>query len=232
MHRIVIFQFSPQNRSVGQNVDYIVEKLSKVNFALVALPEFFLSSYYEYDFLSWQDIGRVLKPLADLSTENNLIISGSLPISDGGRNFNRGIIIENGNIFYKDKIELFGLEQDIFEPGRQSSLRFASMKICMQVCMDIGNPTHAWHEVRKSKANIIINPATASLPFLHTINKARSMENQVQSIFANRCGEDVNGIKYMGKSAIFYPDGGEIILGVDEEFRSIEPSDRPKFTCG
>jgi predicted amidohydrolase len=57
---------------------------------------------------------------------------------------------------------------------------------------------------------LLVAPASVSVNFIQTILKARSLENQIITVFCNRVGVD-NGIYYSGGSSIFYPDGEQVV---------------------
>ena len=160
-----------------------------------------------------------------LSKRNRLAFVGSLPVKIGKSVRNRSYYIRNGMISkISDKQKLYLQEKEIFESGSglRSYFKYKNLLFTSCVCLDVLNPLIAKAAVRNGIDLFIVN-ATVSVDFLRIITKSRSFENQIVTIFANRCGKEKNGIKYLGNSAIFLPDGREKTVD-DEEgvFTSVE----------
>lgn len=225
MTKIGFFQFSPQKRTVGENVEFITNALQKEHDCLVVLPELFLQSYYDFGNLVALKLKDELNGLLTLSRKNKLAFVGSLPVKIGSVIRNRSYYIKNGIITrVGDKKKLYSQERKVFEPGSnlRSCFKYKNLLFTSCVCLDVLDPAIASNAVKKGIDLFIVN-ATVSVDFLKTITKARSLENQVVTIFANRSGKEYNGIKYLGNSTVFLPDGREKTVGNEESiFTSIE----------
>lgn len=206
---IVVLQFAPQVRSYSENITFIEQAVGKYSDALIVLPELFLSSYTSYQCINNTDVPTVLLPLMQLSRQRDLAFVGSLPIQTKTAAFNRGMYIYGNKIQTKDKKRLFGAEQQTMKPGNRNPIfLYKDIAFCLQICLDIVDPLPSY-AVAKKGVSLIINPATVSVDFLRTINKARALENQVTTVFCNRTGTEQNGIQYLGGSSVFFADGSQ-----------------------
>lgn len=221
MTQIALLQMAPQTRTPQSNLNYIVNQVAHLHDILVVLPEFFLSSYYQYAFTRPKQLRALLKPLLDLCQSNRLAFIGSLPVEVQGNFFNRGLYITKDRIRHKDKAQLFTTEVTKYTRGRRNPLfRYNDLIFTLQVCLDISDPLPSCRAVKRG-TRLIINPTSVSVDFLRTIGKARALENQVTTIFCNRCGYEKNGIRYMGKSTVSFADGSDCTLGEDETLKIV-----------
>lgn len=209
MAKIIVLQFDPQTHSVSENMEYICRHVSSYHEALVVLPELFLSSYSHYELMPSKELRSILAPLIKLCRENDLCFAGSLPVSTREGNYNRGIYLTKEGLQKKDKTRLFGIEQTSMVPGKAQPIFFYhKIAFSLQICLDIIDPSIAYKLARRG-VQLIINPATVSVDFLRTINKARALENGITTIFCNRSGNEHDGISYLGQSSVFYAGGSE-----------------------
>lgn len=219
--RLGILQFAPQKRSVGDNVAYICRTAGKLHDAIVLLPEFFLSSYRSDPlfFFEEDELADSLAPLCRLSREQRIRFFGSLPVTTTHVEQNRGVAIVDGALsFPYDKRRLFGMEHSRFTPGSTTyNLVAAGNLTCtLQICFDLVDPAPT-REAARAGADVVLNPACVSVDYLRTIGRARALENQVVVVFANRCGEDPDGTRYLGRSVVFLPDGTEAVAAGDRQ---------------
>lgn len=209
MANFVVVQFDPQARTVDKNIGYLCRQARKHRDALIILPELFLSSYSNYTCINASQLRATLAPLLRIGVQHNLAFVGSLPVKTRRGTFNRGLYINGERIQIKDKKNLFGQEKTTMSPGRTNPLfYYKNIAFCLQICLDIIDPVPSHHATQKG-AKLIINPATVSVDFLRTIGKARALENNVTTVFCNRSGREVDGVRYLGRSATFFGDGTE-----------------------
>jgi predicted amidohydrolase len=218
---VALLQFAPQERTIPKNLAFIRKNLAPLRDAIVVLPELFLGSYGAHPlfFFDEDDLPGVLAPLVKLSRDRRLAVVGSLPVSSGGSSYNRAISIADGEIqTLYDKVLLFEDERDVFSPGEHALnvAHHGSIAFTAQICLDIYDPRPA-HKAAEDGAQLVLGPACVSIEHLRTIHRVRALENQVVSVFCNRCGRDWSGAEYLGRSAIFLPDGGEHSLGSTDE---------------
>ena len=222
---VAVFQLSPQNRSIQRNLDFIEDRLSSLKDALVVLPELFLGSSSLIESVPSQELASTLGKLVTLSKSNALTLVGSIPVLENNNSYNRAIAITNGELHsIYDKVNLFNEEKDAFCQGQliPSYLTFLNFKVSCQICLDIIDPLMANYLAHKG-VEIICVPASVSIDLLPKVVQARSLENQIITLFANRCGTDSDGIKYRGESSIFLPNGQSYSLGDQKEELSILP---------
>ncbi|HEV8557278.1 MAG TPA: carbon-nitrogen hydrolase family protein [Actinophytocola sp.] len=216
-----LLQYAPQLRSADGNVGFISAHLAGVRDATIVLPEFFLGSYtqFERDVMDRTALAGLLHPLQLLSRSNRVNLIGSLPVRKADHAANNVVIIQNGTTRFsvQDKSHLFGKEEGNFAPGGYRGMTLVDgLSVSIQICMDIVDPLPVRHAVA-SGARVVAGPSTVSVDFLRTIHKARALENQVVSVFCNRIGEDLDGIIYLGRSTLFFPDGSELAAPRREE---------------
>lgn len=216
-----LFQYAPQERTLQDNVHFLSHELAGVTDAAIVLPEFFLGSYTDFrpTIQSKSAIAQTLQPLQAVTRANRLTLVGSVPWRAGDTTANGIVVIRHGitNFTRHTKQLLYGAERDELTSRPESGvMNFGDIACTVQVCMDIVDPIPSRQAVDQG-ARAILGPAAVSVDYLRTIHKARSLENQVVSVFCNRCGKESDGIEYMGGSAIFVPDGSELAAPRDEE---------------
>ncbi|MEO8581219.1 MAG: carbon-nitrogen hydrolase family protein [Patescibacteria group bacterium] len=225
MISIGFFQFSPQERTAEENIDFVISSLKRERNCLIVLPELFLQSYFDYSLLEQKKLPLFLKKLTDFSKKNELAFIGSLPISSGNYVANRSYYISNGIITRAcDKRKLYSQEKKTFRPGSSHAhiLRYKNLSFVACICLDVLDPLMA-RKALSQEADLLLVSATVSVDFLRTITKARALENQMVTVFANRSGIEKSGFKYLGCSAVFFPDGREQSTGLKENvFQKME----------
>lgn len=233
---IGLLQFAPQARTIAENLDFIVRRVCHLQDAIIVLPEFFLGSYTNHPlfFLCEPELRSLLAPLLDLSRRRRLSLVGSLPIDSHGRSFNRAFLIDKGEIRYiYDKTRLYGDEQHRFSWGDTEShvLTIEEVKCSVRICLDIVDPV-ALRTPMSEGVQLILGPSAVSVDFLRTIHQARAFENQAVSLFCNRCGVEPGSMtQYLGRSAIFFPDGSARELGPDDELLEVVRLSKPKLAA-
>jgi predicted amidohydrolase len=218
---VALLQFAPQTREISKNLEFIVRSLARLRDAIVVLPELFLGSYVTHPlfFFDERDLPKVLAPLTELSRNRRLELVGSLPVASGGLSYNRALSIAGGEIrTLYDKVLLFEDERDRFAPGTDALnvAHHGGIAFTAQICLDILDPLPA-RTASEAGVALIVSPACVSVDHLRAIHRARALENQMISVFCNRCGHDWGGTEYLGRSGIFLPDGRELSLDSTEE---------------
>jgi predicted amidohydrolase len=226
--QIGFLQYAPHERGLGENIRFIIKSTAALSRSLLVLPEFFLGSYTNFTLIEEEDLLRELRPLVEHSLNRNLAFVGSAPIQVGNRAFNRSIYINNGEVITSyDKRNLFGLEKQTLNAGERpyQVLNFSNLKFSVQICLDNADPIASHDAVRRHGINLLAAPASVSVSFIRDILKARSLENQIVTIFCNRVGDD-DGIYYSGRSSIFFPNGREMAAGSDTDLVLTSISER------
>ncbi|MFZ1812476.1 MAG: carbon-nitrogen hydrolase family protein [Candidatus Saccharimonadales bacterium] len=218
-YQIGLLQFAPHSRSPEANVQLILEMLRDIDLdvpTIVVLPELFLSNYDSEAVrggMAISQVRRYLEPIRACTQDRQLSVVGSLAISRGvagvsnsAVSIHRGLLAANSSV----KARVYApLESELQQGTARDFVSFGSLRATIQVCMDIVDPLPSRRGVQLG-ARAILGPAAVSVDFLRTIHKARSLENQVVTVFCNRYGTDSQGIQFLGKSAIFLPDGTEL----------------------
>lgn len=227
--KIGILQFSPQNKTVQDNVDFIISKTIDTNSSLIVLPEFSFSSYINFDPFTKSSLLVSIEPLIKHSKKNNLSFIGSIPLIEKDQIYNRSIYVTEGQIVSNyDKRNLFGSEKEVFSSGQKifQMFSFSGLKFSIQICFDNVDPIATRLITLEKKIDLLLAPASVSVGFIRDILKVRCLENQIITVFCNRVGTD-NGVYFSGKSAIFLPDGRELSVNSEDEvllLHSIEES--------
>lgn len=226
--QIGFLQYAPHRRGLGENIEFIINSTATLSRSLLVLPEFFLGSYTNFTLIEEEDLLRELRPLVAHSLNRKLAFVGSAPVQVGKRAFNRSIFINNGEVITSyDKRNLFGLEKQTLNAGERPYrvLNFSNLKFSVQICLDNADPIASHDAVRRHGINLLAAPASVSVSFIRDILKARSLENQIVTIFCNRVGDD-DGIYYSGRSSIFFPNGREITARTDTDLVVTSISER------
>ncbi|WP_345702921.1 carbon-nitrogen hydrolase family protein [Pseudonocardia eucalypti] len=231
--RIGVLQYAPQSRTMRENVELICNLAESLKSAIVVLPEYFLGEYRTDPMpLAFDVVQEELSPLCKLSLDNELVFVGSLPLGDTEAASNEVVVLDNGHLQRTAlaKQMLFGDESRHLLSGETNELlKLNGVAATVRICLDIANPI-ASREAVSSGARLILSPSTVSVDFLPAIHRARALENQVVSVFCNRCGMSSDGTRYLGRSALYFPDGSgfaldsvaEQLLAVDIDFDHVQ----------
>ncbi|WP_017538905.1 carbon-nitrogen hydrolase family protein [Nocardiopsis halophila] len=229
--RIGFFQFAPGARSARENIAAVrtaldtygdggAEAADGLDGAVVVLPEFFLGPYRSPDERFPADgLADLLRPLTEAAADRRLRLVGSLPVRCSRGWVNRAVAIgPHGPSAVHDKVRLFGPERAAFTAGgtRHRVVDVAGLPCTVQICMDIADPGPARAAAAEGAA-AVLSPSAVSVDLLRILHRARAVENQVVSVFCNRHGTDPDGTVYLGRSAIFLPDGTDVSAPADAD---------------
>jgi predicted amidohydrolase len=225
--RVGFYQYCPVS-SVIENVGRLLARLNEVTDALIVLPELFLMDGSDPVPIDNSDIGDSLASLLSLSEKKNLSLVGSLAVNEGSNTYNRLFYLHSGSILGTyDKRRLFRGEKAVFCSGSEeigvfvyNGCRFAS-----QVCFDLLDPVPVANALRTSAIDLLVVSSAASVDYMLTLAKARSLENQIVTVWANRWGKDRNGTVYLGRSCIYCPDGSFVEAEAGEDVKIIDISE-------
>lgn len=195
---------------------------------LVVLPEMF-STGFSMNAVALAETmdGPSVQWMKRMSSENRLIITGSLIINDGESCYNRMIwMLPNGEYGYYDKRHLFGYagEQTYYTPGsRRLISSVKGWKLNMQVCYDLRFPVWARQQpgdTAGAEYDVLLYVANWPERRSHawkTLLCARAIENQCYVVGVNRVGLDGNDIYYSGDSLVIDPLGEVLYHMAHEE---------------
>lgn len=185
---------------------------------VIVLPEVF-STGFCYDRMSdssERPDGPTFKLLSDITIESQCVIVSSIIEKDsskeGGRYFNLGFCMENGEITgtYR-KTHPFNREKQYFTPGNLISpirLQSKDLTIGLEICYELRFPEVA-RKLSLLGADILITVAEFPKPrreIWQTLVRARAIENQIPHIACNRTGSDPDSC-FFGSSMIVDASG-------------------------
>lgn len=176
---------------------------------LIILPEMF-STGFTMQVRQFAETmqGATVSWLKEMSAFTNADMVGSLIIREDEKYFNRLIWSKpDGQIFHYDKRHLFrmaGEEKHFYAGGKRVIVELNNWKILPLICYDLRFPV--WARNRKNEYDLLIyiaNWPERRVSHWSTLLQARAIENQCYVAGVNRTGEDENGIRHTGQSAVF-----------------------------
>ncbi|MDQ0337998.1 putative amidohydrolase [Caldalkalibacillus uzonensis] len=194
------------------------QKYPHVHFIL--FPELAVTGYFlspRLHELAENAEGPAYDFMADLSRKHHVYLGygfverGDDPRGDKKQIYNSfNVISPNGErLATYQKIHLTPLEKDFFDPGqRLVTIKTEIGNLGLMICWDLAFPELARLLVQKG-ANVLLAPSAWELPYdqaYYRFSMARAIDNTAYLITCNHVGES-SGLRFFGKSAIFYPDG-------------------------
>lgn len=185
---------------------------------LLVLPELALSGY---DFPDRAALAGLAEPfeggptqhlLSDLANETGLTLVCGYAERDGDHLFNSAMLVEPGGAAYNyRKLHLFNRETTIFDRGNLApcAVDTALGRIGMMVCFDWFFPEVA-RCLALDGAQLIAHPSNLVLPWCQRAMFARSVENRIFTITANRIGTETQAgrsLTFTGASQVMSPKG-------------------------
>ncbi len=216
--RVGFLQTSPAFGALEKNIRQIEDLLEGQSAELWVLPEFALTGY---DFADVAEVRRYAEEapggkstswLQSLAEKHRAVFVMGLPEISSGRLFNTAVAVgPKGFIGRYRKLHLFDREKELFEPGDEWLQVFdvGGVKIGMMICFDWIFPETA-RTLSLRGAQIICHSANLVLSYSQKAMFARSVENGVFTITANRIGtENRTGqqLVFTGGSQILTPQG-------------------------
>jgi len=209
-------QFEKKINDLGSKVDLII------------LPEMFTTGFsMNTEELAESTDGNTVSWLKDLSSQNKVVIVGSIIVKEKDRFYNRLVWVQpNGQVLTYDKRHLFRMAQEdkYFSAGQSRLITsLGAWRFCPMICYDLRFPVFsrniALEEDPGSNAEIngSIDPVYDCLIYIanwpearnaawKALLVARAIENQSYVIAVNRVGEGA-GISYSGDSMVIDAKG-------------------------
>lgn len=186
---------------------------------LVLLPEMFTTGFSmrSAELAETMD-GATVNWMREQAKALDAAIYGSVIITEGGRFFNRGLLVEpSGKVTVYDKRHLFRFanENEHYSAGQERVvIEWREWRILLQVCFDLRFPVFSRNRNDYDAILYVANwPEARSHPWKQLLI-ARAIENQCYVAGLNRVGMDGKGIHYTGDSVLIDPKG-EVIAGCD-----------------
>lgn len=194
---------------------------------IVVLPEMFSTGFSMQPSLFVETMeGETLNWMKKVSTQNKIILTGSIIIEEEGKYYNRLIwMLPNGEYGYYDKRHLFafGQEDKFYNAGNKRLIaQVKGFKINLQVCYDLRFPVWARQQNKSGgmEYDVLIYIANWPEKRSHawkTLLCARAIENQCYVVGVNRVGTDGNNIYHSGNSLVIDPSGQVLYHMPDDE---------------
>lgn len=231
--KVGFLQLQPIFCNVEENLNKIFSFVEKEKgFDLLVLPELANSGYVFTKRSELEKVaekipsGYFIEKLIELAKQKDgFIISGVCEKKESVF-FNSSVIIgPDGYIGKYRKIHLFDREKLFFEPGSKTFEVFEirETKVGIMICFDWIFPESARILALKG-AEIIAHPSNLVLPHSQTAMLARSIENKVFTITANRIGKEENSgisLTFTGQSQITSPKM-EILVSASKDQEEIK----------
>jgi len=215
--------------NVDKNLDKVISYLKNVEKnSLVLLPEMFSCGFDNENLEAHsKQTPKVYKILKEISKEKNLTISGTVPEKSRYGIYNKGFVIDNGEIIFKRaKAKLFTPtgEDKYFKAGKNNFdiAETTAGNLGIMICFELRFPNISY-TYRKKGVEIILVPAQWGLArkdHLETLSRARAIETQSFLILSDTTGK-IGKVDYAGSSAIYSP-WGERLAYLDNEEGIIE----------
>lgn len=223
--KITTFQAYLFWENVEKNLKNLSLRLSSIREKtdLIVLPEMFSTGFtMNPETLAEEMNGPTMKWMLEQAQKFSCVVTGSLPINEDGKYFNRLIWMRpDGSFEHYDKRHLFGLgkEDRVYSPGKKKLfVELNGWKICPVICYDLRFPV--W--LRNTDAEYDILLVVANWPekrssHWKTLIPARAVENQAFVIGVNRVGHDGNEVYHAGDSMCIDPNGKTVYYKPNDE---------------
>lgn len=211
------------------NLRILEEKINSISekTEIVVLPEMFSTGFsMNPGELAETMEGETVAWMKRVSSENGVILTGSIIIEEEGKYFNRIIwMLPNGQHGQYDKRHLFAYGEEDKHFGAGNKRLIASVKgwkINLLVCYDLRFPVWARQQSSTNEPEYDVLIYVANWPERRshawkTLLCARAIENQCYVVGVNRVGTDGNNIYYSGNSLVIDPLGQVLYHMADEE---------------
>ncbi len=194
---------------------------------LIILPEMFSTGFsMAPQRLAETMQGKAVNWMRNKAAKKNLVITGSLIITEDNHYYNRLIWARpNGRLTTYDKKHLFRYagEEKVYTTGQQLvTVELNGWKIRPFICYDLRFPI--WTRNLNQTYDLAIfvaNWPARRAAHWRSLLQARAIENQAYVAAVNRVGEDGNGHRYNGFSALIDPMGRHIF---EQENQACSPT--------
>ncbi len=228
--KVGFLQFKPNLLDIEANLKRIEKFIGNIKADLIVLPELATTGYL---FCDKEEVKKVSVDAKNSETtqffknlskrKNCSYVVGIAEKASNGNLYNSSILVNpNGEVFIYRKTHLFFEEKLWFTPGDTGFNVFSiknGVKIGMMICFDWMFPESARSLALKG-AHIIAHPSNLVLPWCQKAMFARSLENRVFSITANRIGTEKRcdkQLSFTGKSQILSTIGSILANATENE---------------
>lgn len=221
------------------NLSMLEDKINSISekMEVVVLPEMFTTGFS----MRAQDLaetmeGETLQWMKRVSSQKNIVLTGSVIIRDGSNYYNRLIwMLPNGQYGVYDKRHRFAYagEHEYYSAGNKRLIAsIKGWKIHLLICYDLRFPVWSRQSVHSNNSGgdgeVATNPEYDVLVYVanwperrvhawKTLLQARAIENQCYVVGVNRTGNDGNGIYYSGETMVIDAMGEVLYTKAHEE---------------
>lgn len=180
---------------------------------IIILPEMFSTGFsMAAETLAEPMSGPTISWLKKRAASKDAVITGSLIVKEAGQYFNRLVwAAPDGALSYYDKKHLFRYagEQNVYSAGEALAIwKLKGWRIRPFICYDLRFPIWCRNLNNTYDVALFVANWPAKRAFhWRQLLKARAIENQAYVIGVNRVGNDGNGHRYDGASAVIDPAG-------------------------
>jgi predicted amidohydrolase len=219
--RIAFVQGRPRFGEPSRNLECGLALAATVEADLVVIPELWSSGYV---FSSHAEVARLAEDARSGPTARAITAAArrekrhyviGFPERHRGRCYNSAMLVGPSGLkaVYR-KLHLFEREQEWFSPGNipLATHRVGPARLGMLICFDWRFP-EASRVLALQGADVIAHPSNLVYPDAQRIMVARSFENRVYTITANRTGIETRPagrVPFTGRSQIVDPQGDVI----------------------
>lgn len=218
MLKVGYIQFHPRFGEVDYNRTRTLDLIhQRADADLLVLPELCTTGYLFEDKTELERLaefipeGKSTKAWIKIAKETNTyLVAGLCEKTKEGKFYNSSVLIgPEGYIDTYRKIHLFNTEKDFFSPGNGPFKIYdiGITRLGMIICFDWAFP-ELTRILALHGAEIICHPSNLVLSFAQKAMLARSIENRVFTITANRIGEDIrpsSKLSFTGESQVTSP---------------------------
>jgi len=217
--KVAAIQYDIKWEKPEHNFKHLETLTSAVSADVFILPETFSTGFsFSEDSVENYESSISLAWLKKISEKRGAAFCGSVITEEEGKKTNRFYWVDTDQRVFYDKRHLFsyGSENEHLEAGNaREIITYKTWKILPQICYDLRFPVFSRNKLDGANYNYDLAIYIANWPAVRisawsTLLMARAIENQCYVIGVNRTGEDGNGLKYNGHSAIVNPNGEEI----------------------
>jgi len=224
--RIGFCQFNVTHSNIEANLKKITDLLRDTEADLIVLPELCFTGYSfpskeaVFPFADDSAQKKILNKLGIISKTKEIYLIAGIAEKEGNRLYNSAIVIgPEGYIGKHRKINL-PKSENIFDRGKSlETFKIGNVKIGIAICFESWFP-ESMRILTLQGAQIICCPTNFGGPWTPNVIKARSLENKVFTIMANRVGKEQIGseeAEFRGESQIVDHGGNLLIRAKKEE---------------
>lgn len=226
--RVGFAQFSPVFGNPVQNLEKIKQAIATTSAELLVFPELCLTGYAFANKTNMEKVYALqqstnwFNQLQQSSQSYEIALLLGFIEKEGKTFYNSAIFIQpNGEWFVYRKTHLFFREPELFAAGNTGPLlvEWKGVKYGIGICLDYLYPEY-WRKLALMGADVFLLPSNLVTDNGQPLMNARSRENKVYSLIANRIGTE-KGITFCGKSQIIDPNGNILVESMQEEMIAV-----------